>query len=210
MPELKELVNELTNLYQDKVDSKIRPRDLKDEYAFVWGKFVNLVPSHKFGEIYTKNKKKIYVALKKVQDWWEDELDRYEDLIMRGVERVIEGSKEDIAYADEEDERDPEDVGEDELDDEDVWQYWGQEWHHNIDGKHWLTKFADERSLDLQSVRYAGLEGAAESKLIDPFRDIGFNLIEQIKDTLFQVEEAVDKKHVIRWAFDAEEEPFEW
>jgi len=209
MPELRELANELTNIYQNRISSGIRPGKLRDAEKDIWDHFENLIPSDMFGEIYTTNKTSIHKAVQKTNNWWQKEFDVYEDLIISSVDRVIEGAKEDVAEERGED-KDPRDIGEDELDDEVLFQWWPQEWSHNVDGRHWIAKFFDRKNISLQDVRNYGLEDAVQREFIDPIKNTGFDFVEDFKNILFDIDQRVNKKHVIKWVFGYEEDPIEW
>lgn len=205
MPELSDLIHDITNLYTDRTGNQFRrPTGLEE---VIWERWDKAVPDSKFGEEYVKNRKDILDKMQKLRDWWEEEIDNFGYQVEEAVARVIEGSKEDIAYA-AEPEREPDEVGEDELDDEEMWQWWGQEWHHNVDGKHWLTKHT-KGEIDLQGVRRNGIEYETEN-IVDKLRGEGNDTLDEIENIIDEVDKTIEKPRIIKWAFGDADNPLEW
>ena len=209
MPTLDDLSHHITNFYVERTDNDFKRSHGIEEIVFK--KWNDMVPDSSFGKLYVKDRAGIYKKFQDLRDWWEEQTDEWEYQIEEAIRRIIEGAKEDIAYADEEDERDPEDVGEDELDDEELWQWWGQEWHHNVQGRHWLSKHVNP-DIDLQKVRYNGLEGEVIRVTVDKPRDEGYETLDSIEKILDDVDKTVDKPRIVKWIFGDvdEDEPLEW
>lgn len=203
--ELSDLAHEITNLYVDRTGSKFRRTSGLEEVLYK--KWDETVPDSEFGKRYVKNRAAILKAFQKLRDWWEEEIDNFGYKVEEAVQRVIEGSKEDIAYA-AEPEREPDEVGEDELDDEEMWQWWGQEWHHNVDGRHWLSKHTDG-SIDLHDVKRNGLEYESEN-IVDKLRGEGNDTLDEIENIIEEVDKTIDKPRIIKWAFEDVDNPLEW
>jgi len=203
--ELSDLAHEITNLYVDRTGDRFRRVSGVDEV--LWNRWNDTVPDSDFGKKYIKNRAAVMKAFQSFRNWWEEEIDSFGNKVEEAVMRVIEGSKEDIAYA-AEPEREPDEVGEDELDDEEMWQYWGQEWHHNVDGRHWLTKHT-KGEIDLQSVRRNGLEYETEN-IVDKLRGEGNDTLDLIENIIEEVDKTIEKPRIIKWAFEDVEDPLEW
>jgi hypothetical protein len=209
MKELKEIAIEITNLWQDLVEPKIIPRRMSPLEKAIWAKLEGTLPEKDFGVHWIKSRRKIHKALENLEKWWEDEYEDYEYMVLDGVGRVLEGAKEDLA---DEQDKEPEEIGEEDLDDEELYQWWPQEWSHNLADKHWLAKLVDRTRmpLDLQDVKSYGLEDAVLRAYVEPFKGDGDDLIKDLKDILYELEQKVDKHHIMKWAWDEEEEPFTW
>lgn len=215
--DLGDLIHGITNLYVYRAEISFRRAQGIDKA--IWDKWNEMVPDSEFGKRYVKNRAKVMKAAKALRDWWDEETWQLEDMLDEAVRRIMEGAKQDLADertadAQEEDENadevDVDDIEESDLDDENLWQWWSQEWHHNVDGKHWLTKHT-KGDIDLQGVRQGGLEGEAIN-IVEKIRNDGNDAIDYIDMAIETVDKAVDKYRVMRWVFSEDEdaEPIEW
>jgi len=212
MPELSELTHELTNLYKDIVDTKLDPDRMDNIDSGIWEYFNKQVPDDTFGQLYVKSRKTIYKSIKNTEDWWEEEYAKYERLIQRSIESVIEGAKEDAAMEREEtgEEVDPYDIRKDELDDDALHDWFIQEWTHNIERRHWIANYFRGGDLTLNDVRTYGLEDAVLMYFVVPVEDAGLDLVKKLKDVVLEVNKTINEYHVIKWAFGDLENPIEW
>jgi hypothetical protein len=211
-PDLEELYDDLTTAYNNKVKDELTPQKFSELEKKVWEHFSKQIPYDKFGSIFFKNRASIIKALKNTKKWWEEEYSEYEMLILDAVERVIQGAKEDLATERGDDDFDPydTDIEEEDLDDQELWQWWPQEWHHNVQDRHWISKLIKNRNIELHDLKYYGLEDAVQREYCDPVEREGNDLIDDIENVYKELTKILDTKRVMKWVFGDEREPIEW
>ncbi len=218
MPEeLNEIVINLNRLYLlalegediSKSISRMDPIEL-----YIWNVFEKYIPRNKFGIKFLSNKKNIYSSLKKTQQLWEAELDAYEKIVQGGADQVLEFYKENIAEKKSKQtgqEIDPEDIEDDELDSNELYKWYKEEWNHNISKKHWLVDHVEKSNIQisLNNANKRGLKGAIDWIYIIPFKYKGKDLLDGIKRSIDFVDNRFNNKRIFKWIFGDDKDLWE-
>lgn len=160
---------------------------------------------------------KIIKKLTDLEEEWIEKIGEFEFGIDEAWDRVMQGAKEDVAMArheeavaelvdqgvdpdeaeDEAEEVDPDDIDEEDVwehySHEDMWQWWNQEWHHNIVGRpdkkgnemYPLAKYVDESDFDFQKFRQY------ESHIPSVFMSIVRDFEQEAQNVIYEVKEAI-------------------
>lgn len=186
-------------------------------YNKVAEKLMEKIGPKSMGKMLVADYDKVIKTLRELSNWWENEFEQYQEIIEAGLERVIEGAKEDVAEqkSEEDDEEyEADDIEESELDPQILYSWWGEEWSHNIEDKHWIANLISRKikysggtkdTFSLQDVRYKGLEGAVEDVFVMPYKDEGLDVVESVMDIIKLFMSEDNTKKTIKWVFDPSE-----
>jgi uncharacterized protein YqgV (UPF0045/DUF77 family) len=187
--DVKDLLLDGTNQILQKADRQAK-REIEHDFV---DEFTNKVDEFDF----SKGFKPWHDALEEVADKFLDNLEEVRDKVSESCERVVEGIKEDYALdQDEDDEMDPEDVDYEEAlkwyGPEKAFQYFMEEWHHNLQNAHEFMKYIDinSRKFNFQEVvsRGGDAEWAFDDILLHPLETEIELLYKYIEDALNKLE----------------------
>lgn len=193
-----------------------------------------LPKEQEIGNAILTNSKQIIDNLTKLEEEWQEKISDFEFGIDDAWERVIQGAKEDVAMfkheeaveelvdqgVDEDDAEDqaedfdPSDIEDEEIWDhyteEDIWQWWNQEWSHNVAGKSdkkgnkvWpLAKYVDEGDFDFhQFQQYEFHMPGVFMGIIRDFEQDAQRVIYDVKEKIIEIENDLMEKR--KELFDA-------
>lgn len=196
----------LSGLYKTRRDETTLETDLKKD-------IFNVLPEEKdIGEIIVKSYNEVLAKLDEIEKKWLEDITEFQYGVEEAWGRVIESAKQDIADEKREEEIDElvddgmdrteaeaevEEIDPDNISEQDVfkhfgpeemWQWWGEEWGHNIKGRFPIARYVDHLDFSYDKFR------RYENSIPDLFdRIIATRLQDEVEQSVANVKDAVQR-----------------